>query len=98
MHITLNPQTPVHVQVPEQHGPVLLGSLGGPPEGHSNLIFLEARGVCGKTYVMIALLAVCRAMGMVASASCFTGLASQDYAGGTTLHRLQAACGGQRRG
>ena len=40
-------------------------------------------GVCD-----IALPAACRAMGVMATASCFTGLASQDYAGGTTPHRL----------
>ena len=41
----------------------------GDVAGRSNLIFLEARGGCGKTYVMNALMAACRAMAVVAMAT-----------------------------
>ena len=62
--------------------------FAGPVQGASNLIFLDARGGCGKTYMLNTLLAAARMCGVVALACCFTGLAGQDYPGGQTCHRL----------
>ena len=63
------------------------------PAGELNkpgIIFMNAPGGRGKTYVGNALLAASRSHGLVAVASCFTGFASQDYDGGDTLHRTFA--------
>lgn len=58
------------------------------PPGRSNVLFLDARGGCGKTYVLNALLAAARMHKVVGLAGCFTGIAADDYEGGMTLHRL----------
>lgn len=58
------------------------------PPGRSKVFFLDARGGCGKTYVLNALLAAARMHKVVGLAGCFTGIAADDYEGGVTLHRL----------
>ena len=51
------------------------------------MAFLNAKGGRGKTYVLNAIVAAARAMNIISLATCFTGLASQDYKGGMTCHR-----------
>ena len=59
-----------------------------PPQGASNLIFLNAKGGRGKTYLLNAIIAAARVQKLVALPACFTGFAAQDYPGGMTLHKL----------
>ena len=59
-----------------------------PPQGTSNLIFLNAKGGRGKTYLLNAIIAAARVQKLVALPACFTGFAAQDYPGGMTLHKL----------
>ena len=59
-----------------------------PPQGTSNLIFLNAKGGRGKTYLLNTIIAAARVQNLVALPACFTGFAAQDYPGGMTLHKL----------
>ena len=52
-----------------------------------NVVFLDAKGGRGKTFVLKAVLAAARLMEVVSIAACFTGLAANDYPGGQTCHR-----------
>lgn len=55
--------------------------------GDSNLIFLNAKGGRGKTFLLNAVLAAARVQKLVAMAACYTGFAALDYDGGGTLHK-----------
>ena len=58
------------------------------PPGRSRVFFLDARGGCGKTYVLNVLLFVARMHTVVGLAGCFTSIAADDYEGGMKLHRV----------
>ena len=57
------------------------------PPPAPDVVFLDAKGGRGKTFVLRAVLAAARVMSTVAIAACFTGLAANDYPGGLTCHR-----------
>jgi hypothetical protein len=50
-------------------------------------VFLNAKGGRGKTFVLNTVIAAARLMGVLCVPACFTGLAANDYAGGSTCHR-----------